>query len=313
MKKNAIILTLLTVVAGVAAFLLRRRELATVFGADGLAERGAPLSIILMILCLLVVIVLIVLSVRMTAGVGVRGGYAEVFHVEGLVPVVVSAVLGAAMIAAAFLNYRAAAVGGTRAVVEGAVGILAALAGVAGFALAVNARRKSGGCALPAVLVTLFVCFFILVTYKKRASDPVLLDYMYDFIALCLSALSTLFIAGFAFDRASPRKALWVCFAAAFFCFIGAADSVGQWTLVFYIFLIVYQLMHGAILAAAFKAHDPLEAEPPTKAEEKAYADVLAEFEDPDAVPADAGDDPFAEAGEDSVPEEGGAPDDGEY
>ncbi|MBR5708510.1 MAG: hypothetical protein IKX41_03915, partial [Oscillospiraceae bacterium] len=175
----------------------------------------------------------------------------------------------------------------------------------------VNARRKSGGCALAAVLVTLFVCFFILVTYKKRASDPVLLDYMYDFIALCLSAVSTLFIAGFAFERAAPRKALWMCFAAAFFCFIGAADSVGQWTLVFYIFLIVYQLMHGAILAAAFRAHDPLEAEPPTEAEEKAYADVLAEFEDPDEAPADAESGPAPEEGD--APEEGGAPEDGEF
>lgn len=297
MKKNALILTVLTAAAGLAAFFLRRRELATVFEPDGLARHGAPVSIILLILCVLAVIVLIVLSVKLTGERSAKGGYTEVFHVGGPVPTVISALLGVAMIAAAFLNYRSAAVGGTRAVVEGAVGILAALAGVGGFALAVNARRKSGGCALPAVLVTLFVCFFILVTYKKRASDPVLLDYMYDFIALCFSALATLFIAGFAFDRAAPRKALWMSFAAAFFCFIGAADSLGEWTLVFYIFLIVYQLMHGYLLAAAFKAHEELDPEPPSQAEEKAYADVLAEFEAP---------------AESDAPEETGAPEESE-
>ncbi len=292
MKKNALILTVLTVIAGLVAFFLRRRELATVFEPDGLARRGAAVSVILLVLCVLAVIVLIVLSIRLAGERGVRGGYAEVFHVSGPVPTVISALLGIAMIAAAFLNYRSAAAGGTRAVVEGAVGLLAALAGVGGFALAVNARRRSGGCALPAVLVTLFVCFFILVTYKKRATDPVLLNYMYDFVALCFSALSTLFIAGFAFDRASPRKALWVSFAAAFFCFIGAADSLGEWTLVFYIFLIVYQLMHGYLLTAAFRAHEELAPEPPSQAEEEAYAEVLAEFEEP------------AQSG---VPEENGA------
>ena len=299
MKKNALILTIITVVAGAAAFILRRRELATVFRADGLAERGAPVSIALLVLCALAVVVLIVLSLKLTGASTVAGGYTEVFHVGGMFPTVVSALLGVAMIAAAFLNYRSAAVGGTRAVVEGAVGILAALAGIGAFALAVNARKKSGGCALPAVLVTLFVCFFILVTYKKKASDPVLLNYMYDFIALCLSALATLFIAGFAFERPAPKKTLWMSYVAAFFCFIGAADAIGQWTLVFYIFLIIYLLMHGAILAAAFKTPETAEAVPAAEDEEKAYADVLAEFEEPDEAPADAGDAPS--------PEEGGA------
>ena len=304
MKKNALILTIFTVIAGLIAFFLRRRELATVFEPDGLARRGAPVSIILLVLCVLAVIVLIALSVKAASGRGVKGGYAEVFHVGGLVPTVISALLGIAMIAAAFLNYRSAAVGGTRAVVEGALGILAALAGVGGFALAVNARRKSGGCALPAVLVTLFVCFFILVTYKKRASDPVLLSYMYDFVALCLSALATLFIAGFAFDRAAPGKTLWMSSAAAFFCFIGAADSVGDWTLVFYIFLIIYQLMHGYLLAAAFKTHGGPESELPAQAGDEAYDEVLAEFEGTDE----------GEAPEDSdASEENDAPDGGEY
>lgn len=260
MKKKAVIFTVVTVIAGAIGAFLRRRELATVFRPDGLAERGAAVSIILMVLCVIFAAAVIVFIAVKSAGLTADGSYNDIFHVNSPVILVISAVLGVSMIAAGYLNYRSAAVGGTRAVVEGAVGILAALAGISGFSLSFNASRRRGGSALPSLLVTVFICFFILVTYKKRAEDPVLLDYMYDFLALCLSAVGTYCIAGFAFGRPAPRKTAAFSYIAAFFCIIAAADALGDWTSVFYAFLAAYQLIHAFLLTAALAKPAPEES-----------------------------------------------------
>ena len=251
MKKSAALFTLLTAAAGVVAAILRRIECNTIFNSEGLAERGAPISIILIIFCVIFAAVVVGFTVSKTGSKTVIGRYESVFHTESPVPLVISAVLAAAMIAAGYLNYRSAAVVGTRAVVEGAVGLLAALAGVGFFALCFNARRRSGGCMLSSLLVTVFVCFYILVTYKKNAANPVLLDNMYVFLALCFSALASYYVAGFAFDRASVKKTMTMSFLSAFLCIIACVDSFGEWRMVFFIFLAVYLLMHGFLLTAA--------------------------------------------------------------
>ena len=289
MKKSAALITVLTVVAGIIAAVLRRIECNTIFNDEGLAERGAPISIILIIFCVLFAAVVVGFTVSKTGNRTVTGRYESVFHTETPAMLVISAVLGAAMIAAGYLNYRTAAVGGTRAIVEGAVGLLAALAGVAFFALSFNAKRGKGGCMLASLLVTIFVCFYILVTYKKNAADPVLLDNMYVFLALCFSALASYYVAGFAFDRAAVKKTMTMSFISAFLCIIACVDRFGEWSMVFFIFLAVYLLAHGFLLTAALGPEGRKDAPADAPAELSEEAELLKEFEaSADAAPDEA-------------------------
>lgn len=63
--------------------------------------------------------------------------------------------------------------------------------------------------------VTLFYCFWLIVSYKEHDADPVVWDYAIEILAIAASLLGWYFTAGFAFERPKPSLSLFfqgLCF-----------------------------------------------------------------------------------------------------
>jgi hypothetical protein len=86
-------------------------------------------------------------------------------------------------------------------------------------------QRAAGnlGCLIAAVPV-LFFCFWLIVSYKENADDPVLWDYAIEILAIASSALAFYYVAGYLFYRAKPMRAVYFVLLAAFFCTMTLID-----------------------------------------------------------------------------------------
>jgi hypothetical protein len=107
--------------------------------------------------------------------------------------------------------------------------ILALLGLLAAACLAFYPEAKSRGdlgCLLAAVPV-LFFCFWLIVSYKENADDPVLWDYAIEILAIASSALAFYYMAGYHFYRAKPMRSVYFILLAAFFCTMTLADRRG--------------------------------------------------------------------------------------
>jgi len=108
--------------------------------------------------------------------------------------------------------------------------ILALLALAAGAAMALSARQgktkaDSALSALCALLPVAYVCFWLIVSYKAHAANPVIWAYAVEILALAIGAGAAHFLAGFAFGRPRLIAACIGCAKAALFCFAALADS----------------------------------------------------------------------------------------
>lgn len=57
--------------------------------------------------------------------------------------------------------------------------------------------------------VTLFYCFWLVVSYKEHDADPVVWDYAIEVLAIAASLLGWYFTAGFAFEKPRPVLSLF--------------------------------------------------------------------------------------------------------
>lgn len=257
MKRKAYICPLTTLVFAAVGAVLRKAELACGFEEEtGLAIPGVPVTIALVVISVAFAGALIALNAKLYSGMSAPAAYEAAFRPRTVVPLALSVLMAATMLLGGYMTYREQALTGAWAVASGALAILAALAGIGALALALRARggktEKNGAESCIATLaVTVFICFFIIMTYKERAADPVLQDYMYNFLGLCSAALASYYIAGFAYERANPKRTLYFCQIGVYFCAIGAVDAWGCWDFAFYAFLIVFLAMHGLMLSRA--------------------------------------------------------------
>jgi hypothetical protein len=107
--------------------------------------------------------------------------------------------------------------------------ILALLGLLAAACLAFYPEAKSRGelgCLIAAVPV-LFFCFWLIVSYKENADDPVLWDYAIEILAIASSSLAFYYMAGYLFYRAKPMRTVYFVLLAAFFCTMTLVDRRG--------------------------------------------------------------------------------------
>ena len=144
--------------------------------------------------------------------------------------------------------------------------LFAAAAAVSYLDLSFNAVRRRGGgeLCLACVLITMFICYWLIIAYKDRAADPVLLDYVYDFLALCSGALASYYIAGYAFGRGSVAKTVYFSLLSSMFSIIAIVGQSELYSVLFFVFLLVQLMVSSFVLVC--NSRPVQDGEPPEEA-----------------------------------------------
>jgi len=227
MRKSGIFLWILTIAAGAAGAVMRSIERDTVFdGLTGLALKNAPISLALIGLSVIFAAAALFLSFRQRGGT--EPGYMGAFGHHSIIACGLTAISGAAICVAAIFEQR-------RVVAEDghglAIYIWTALGVAAGLALIIMAVRSYNGnngrgdVALLSIVPVVFLCWWLISDYMTKASNPVILDYIYEVFAIGFGILGFYYAAGFAFGKSKPRKMVFCSQMAVYFCFITAMDG----------------------------------------------------------------------------------------
>lgn len=227
MKRNGIIELVLTIVAGVIGYMLRRRELDTIFDeTTGLAQQYAPVSLVLIGMSVLICVVLILF----TQGINNKRDvtFCTAFGYKSSVPALLILIMSMFMIVASgyWLMVNSSDEG---SIAKDMVwGVLTVLAGAALAATAIKTYRgqKAKEPAMLTMVPVVYLCVLLILSYMERAADPVLLRYVYEFFALAFCLMAFYYIAGFAFDKVRGRRMLFCARAAVYFIFVTLAGDL---------------------------------------------------------------------------------------
>lgn len=213
--------------AGIIGAALRRTELNTAFGGNGLPIPWAGATVALALFSLLALALCAVLAVLLGKSFTTPQGYKRVFRTDSYLLFAVMALLGIAVALCAVLT----AIFGwdTLGLTGAARWVFLALFALTGLGMTVTAysaytqkdtRFLKPGSVVPAV----FFCFWMVSLYRQNAGNPVVLDYCYSALALGAAAVSGYYAAGYAFGRKALTATVLMSLAAIYFLAVAAAD-----------------------------------------------------------------------------------------
>ena len=230
MRKSAVFMPLIALLVGVLGFFVRRKELASVFDNDtGLAERSAPISLLLIALSAAVIIAAVIIAIIVSVRKKAEKDYSRAFTPGGFFYVGASFVLGLGWLVAVVLQFLRLRSSGIITIIDWIYLLLALLTAVSVIVLALGAytRRRGAGMIVLSIMPSLFFCFWLIVLYKENATNPVLLDFCYQSLAVAAAALSFYFGAGYAFGKAAPGWTVFSYLVTCFFGIVSIADNAG--------------------------------------------------------------------------------------
>lgn len=228
MRLSSVFMPFFALLTGAAGFYLRLVELMNVFDKyTGLPTRRAGITIGLIALCALFLLLAFLFSLRVGVKYKSPEGFENAFGTDPLTYPFAFCVIGIIWLGATvkyFIDLNASGALVMGEVYFSALSALAAIS-VAFFAIEMyqDPRRKMTFAL--SVIPTLFMCFWLILIYKKNAANPILLSYCYQSLAIITSALGFYFTSGFVYNKPAPGKTVFVYFAAIFFCFITLADN----------------------------------------------------------------------------------------
>lgn len=220
MQKEAWLSVAAAAVLGSFALFVRWLQLLNVFEADtGLAKPGSLLSWAVALLCIAAAAVFLFLAGRLRRYHAPTEPSAA-FNTGKQPFQILMLVCGVLAAAGAVLMFRQ---GDLLTKILALLGLFAAVC--LAFYLEAKSRGELG-CLIAAVPV-LFFCFWLIVSYKENADDPVLWDYAMEILAIASSALAHYYLAGYLFYRAKPVRTVYFILLAAFFCTVTLVDRRG--------------------------------------------------------------------------------------
>jgi len=215
MRITGYLMSLIALLAGAVGFLLRRWEVASIFDPrTGLAEQGAGISIALMLFSLATVLLLFGLSLLVSR----QPSPASVVTFDGgLFGTLLLSALGLIVFIFAALEAMSLLESGELFAQNGAFlaqnnapiplsAVRLGAAGLSGLALILMAILGPRGInvAIPSTVPVFWICIWLIVSHIDRASNPVLLSYVYNLFALAALLLALYYIAGYAFRQNRP-------------------------------------------------------------------------------------------------------------
>lgn len=262
---NVILPLALALVGGAGGFFLRRWELATVFEPSGLAVLWSAPSLILIALSVALAAALILLC-RKTKHAPTD--YNEAFSAQNCWPgLVLMALAAATMLFSGVLGLR----------YDGYCGILCKLMNLmcilSFFCILASAWSNFCGKALRFSLTLLApgytLCLWLVSAYQQRAADPVVLDYVYELLAIICTLVGLYFSVGFSFGRPKIWRCAVFSLLGIYFSMVTLADPHSTADRLLFLFCILYQLASvSALLYHTFVAYTPTPAPVPDPSNE---------------------------------------------
>lgn len=111
----------------------------------------------------------------------------------------------------------------------------------------------------------LLFCVWLISDYQRRASDPVVMDYLYEVFVIVCSLLSLYYLAGYSFQTGKPRRTVFFCLMGAYFALVTLADSHSLADLLRCGFSVLFLTAHAALVL-----NQPPVEEAPAEAETEA-------------------------------------------
>lgn len=229
MRKLYFFPALLSVLAGIGGFFLRKQQLNTIFDSvSGLAQTNAPVTIYLSVLSTVFSLLALIFAFSIVKNSKRSSSYYSAFHIKsfGLLTLhVVSGIILSAFSVVWLLKNGTDFYAIT--FTSSAFFILSFLSGISVILSAISAYRKKHikGSGVMSVVPCLFFCVWLLEIYKQNSTNPVLLDFYIPCFACMASCLSFFYNAGYAFSHPKPKLTIIFNMLGIFFCITALADS----------------------------------------------------------------------------------------
>lgn len=213
---------------GLIGALLRRVELTTVFDpASGLAERGAPVSVALILMSVAVFAAALALAATASHGFEAPERFKKAFHIRGYLTFAVMVALGLSTVVCAVI------LAASRTEPLGLTGIsrwvfLVFLAldgfGMTTMAYSAYTLRDTPLLQIGSLMPSIFYCYWMVSLYRVNAGNPVLLEYSYPCLAFAAAAVSAYYSAGYAYGRRSIAGTVCIGLSASYLLPIAAVS-----------------------------------------------------------------------------------------
>lgn len=254
---NVILPLLLALLGGAGGFFLRRWELSTIFDTDGLPALWSTPTLILIALSLVLAVVFALLC-RKTKHA--PADYNEAFSAQRSWPYLVVMALAAAMLLIAGVfglrNGLLYGMGGLLGKLTNAMCILSFLCVLA--AAWSNFQGKPLRYSLALLAPGYTFCLWLVCAYQEQAADPVVLDYVYEILAIICTLIGMYFAAGYSFGRPKGRRCAVFSLLGIYFTLVTLADPHTTTDRLMFLFALLYQLANTtALLYHTFVAYNP--------------------------------------------------------
>lgn len=224
MRKKSFELCGFTVVMGIFGAFLRWLQATSVFEPEtGLARPNAFMSYALALIILATAAALI-FWVRSLKNLSHPDKYPEVMAREASAYPLVAIILGALIALGGVMTTIGSLQ--SRSIFDLISGLLAIVCAISLTMLIRNAQKNGSGAKFFSLAIVLFLCFWLVATYKACSSDPVIWHFAPRLLAVSASLLAFFYVAGFAFERPRFLSTLYFCQLSSFLCIITLADPL---------------------------------------------------------------------------------------
>jgi len=251
MRISAFFVPFLAIVAGVGGFFLRSSEHANVFDVlTGLPVRNSATTYALVLTSVIFIVAISLFAVRIAIKHKALPGFESAFGTDPFAYPVIFIVIGIAWLIGTFLYFTGLNANDENNLTDIFFIIFSALSAISVTFFAIEMyqdSRRNAPYAL-SVVPTVFMCFWLIFVYRQNASNPILLSYIYQCIAIIASALSFYFTSGFLYGKPAPGKAVVSYYAAIYFSIVTLADGHPIGVVFIFCSLIAANLVHSTML-----------------------------------------------------------------
>lgn len=264
MRKNMIVIPT-ALAAGIVGMILRFVEVNTIFDAsNGLAERYAPISIALVILSVLFA-AFALCSVcgfkKQDVKIDCKNAFPMTNRLAFSAVIVIGVIIVLGSVASAGVDilalradlaYASYSVERNKILIEiilKAVFLLLGVGAGASIIKLTTCKEKNGKTGALAVIPVLFLCFWLVLTYKDNNTNPVLVEYCYKCFAVAAATVSFYYAAGYEYGKVTPRRTIVFHYLGAYFCLVTVldADDIAQ-SVMFAVLAVMQLIKCGAFI-----------------------------------------------------------------
>ena len=251
MRVSAFVVPFFAVIAGIGGLNLRLSELHNVFDTlTGLPYRNAATTTWLIILSAAFIFCIIIFAIKIAAKHKALPGFESAFGTDPIAYPIIFVIIGIVWITGSLMYFFY--LNSNDAVTANDIYFIAfsviAAASTTFFAIEMYKDSRRNAAYALCIIPTVFMCFWLIFLYRHNASNPVMLSYIYQCLAIVASALSFYFTSGFLYGKPAPGKSIVSYYAAIYFCFVALADNIPPGIKLIYSALIAINLVHATML-----------------------------------------------------------------